>query len=199
MARYLKIRQRADGSWRNFGGRPPIESSDIQGTATAMRAIQVYMLKPQQAEYDKTVQLAAEWLAKAHPKTTEDRAFQLFGLMWAGGNQEMVLKAARDLLREQRSDGGWAQTPSLASDAYATGQALVALKEAGVVMPSDAAYRRGAQFLMNTQFEDGSWYVRSRSIPFQPYFDSSFPYGPDQFVSTAATNWATMALVPITR
>ena len=40
MARYVKSHQRADGSWRTFGGRPPIESSDIQATATAMRAIQ---------------------------------------------------------------------------------------------------------------------------------------------------------------
>ncbi len=96
-------------------------------------------------------------------------------------------------------DGGWAQSASLTSDAYATGQALVALKEAGVVTASDAAYKRGAQFLMNSQFEDGSWYVRSRSIPFQPYFDAGFPYGADQFISDAATNWATMALVPLAR
>jgi squalene cyclase len=85
----------------------------------------------------------------------------------------------------------------LPSDAYATGQALVALKEAGALMPSEAPYKRGAQFLMNTQMEDGSWYVRSRTIPFQPYFDGGFPYGPDQFISAAATNWATMALIPL--
>jgi ankyrin repeat protein len=199
MARYLKSRQGADGSWRNFGGRPPIESSDIQNTATAMRAIQAYMPKAQRAKYDKAVQLAAEWLAKAQPKTTEDRAFQLLGLMWAGGKQEIARKAALDLLHAQRSDGGWAQTDSLTSDAYATGQALVALKEAGVVTATDAAYKRGAQFLMNSQCEDGSWYVRSRSIPFQPYFESGFPYGADQFISDAATNWATMALVPLAR
>jgi len=35
MARYLKGRQRVDGSWRTFGGRPPLESSDLQNTATA--------------------------------------------------------------------------------------------------------------------------------------------------------------------
>jgi squalene cyclase len=199
MARYLKFRQSANGAWPTFGGRPPIESSDIQGTATALRAIQVYMPKVQRTEYDKSVQLAAEWLAQAQPKSTEDRAFQLFGLIWAGGNQEIVRKAAGDLLKEQRSDGGWAQTSSLPSDAYATGQALVALKEAGVVTPADATYNRGARFLMNTQGEDGSWYVRSRSIPFQPYFESGFPYGPDQFISAAATNWATMALLPLAR
>jgi ankyrin repeat protein len=199
IARYLKSRQGTDGSWRTFGGRPPLESSDIQGTATALRAVQVYMPKARRTEYEKTVQLAAGWLAKAEPKTSEDRAFQLFGLMWAGGKQEIVRKAAHDLLEQQRSDGGWAQTPSLASDAYATGQALVALREAGVVTTSDAAYKRGTQFLINTQVEDGSWYVRSRSIPFQPYFDSGFPYGTDQFISTAATNWATMALMPLAR
>lgn len=199
MARYLKGRQRADGSWRTFGGRPPIESSDIQNTATAMHALQVYMLKGQQAEYEKSIQLAAEWLAKAKPVTTEDRVFQVFGLAWAGDRKKIAQQAGRDLLREQRRDGGWAQTPSLPSDAYATGQALVALKEVGVLMPSDASYQRGTQFLINTQIEDGSWYVRSRTIPFQPYFDSGFPYGPDQFISAAATNWATMALIPLAR
>jgi hypothetical protein len=39
-----------------------------------------------------------------------------------------------------------------------------------------------------------SWYVHSRVIPIQPYFDSEFPHGKDQFISAAATNWATMAL-----
>ena len=195
MARYLKSRQRADGSWRTFGGRPPIESSDLQTTATAMRAIQKYMPESRRTEYEKTVQIAADWIAREQPVTTEDRVFRLLGLVWAGGRLDTARQAARDLLREQRADGGWGQTALLASDAYATGQALVALRDAGVLKPSAAAYKRGAQFLMNTQFEDGSWYVRSRTIPFQPYFNAVFPYGPDQFISAAATNWATMALV----
>ena len=199
MARYLKGRQRVDGSWRTFGGRPPLESSDLQNTATAMRAIQVYMPKSDRAEYEKTVQKAADWMAKEQPLTTEDRVFQVLGLVWAGGRQEAARRAAHDLLAGQRSDGGWGQTPSLASDAYATGQALVALKEAGAAMPSDEAYKRGARFLLNTQMEDGSWYVRSRTIPFQPYFDAGFPYGLDQYISAAATNWATMALIPLSQ
>lgn len=199
MAHYVKSRQREDGSWRTFGGRPPIESSDIETTAAAIRAIRVYMPRPQRAEYEKSVQLAADWIAKEQPVTTEDLVFRVLGLAWAGGRQASARQAARDLLRMQRSDGGWGQTVLLASDAYATGQALVALKEAGALAPSDAAYKKGARFLMNTQLEDGSWYVRSRTIPFQPYFDAGFPYGPDQFISSAATNWASMALVPLVR
>src|SRR5215813_1842677 len=46
----------------------------------------------------------------------------------------------------------------------------------------------------STQLEDGSWYVRTRASPIQPYFESGFPHGRDQWISAAATNWATMAL-----
>jgi glycogen debranching enzyme len=97
-------------------------------------------------------------------------------------------------LADQRADGGWAQLPTLSSDAYATGQALVALRESGAISASDAAYKRGSQFLVNTQFADGSWYVKTRALPFQPYFEAGFPFGRDQFISAAATNWAAQAL-----
>jgi hypothetical protein len=36
--------------------------------------------------------------------------------------------------------------------------------------------------------------VRSRSLKFQPYFESGFPYGHDQWISAAATAWASMAI-----
>lgn len=196
LARYLKNYQSSDGCWRIVAHRPPLEASDFQTTAESMRAIQQYRPPTQRAEYEKAVQGAAEWLRKAQPRTTTDRAFQLLGLAWAGGNEAMIRKAARALLAEQRPDGGWAQLPTLGSDAFATGQALVALNEAGAVVPTDAAYTRGVQFLLNTQLEDGSWYVKSRSLPFQPYFESDFPHGPDQWISAAATNWAAMALAP---
>ncbi|PYU94591.1 MAG: hypothetical protein DMG08_07215 [Acidobacteria bacterium] len=44
------------------------------------------------------------------------------------------------------------------------------------------------------QLEDGSWYVKTRALGFQPYFDNGFPHGVDQWISGAATGWATMAL-----
>jgi hypothetical protein len=36
--------------------------------------------------------------------------------------------------------------------------------------------------------------VKTRSLPIQPYFESGFPYGHDQWISSAATSWAAMAL-----
>src|SRR5450432_90940 len=93
----------------------------------------------------------------------------------------------------QRPDGGWAQTAYFASDAYATGQTLVALKQSGF-STSDPVYRKGVDFLLKTQLEDGSWHVASRAPKFQPYFQSGFPHDHDQWISMAGTAWAATAL-----
>ena len=74
----------------------------------------------------------------------------------------------------------------------------MALLESGIIATGHSQYQRGAQYLLNSQMEDGSWFVRTRAPSFQPYFDSDFPYGHDQFISAAASNWAVMALIPAT-
>ena len=181
--------------WVPIAHRPPLELSVFLVTAQSLRALQVYAPKPQRAEYQKSIQLAAAWLAKTPPQTNQDRAYQLMGLAWAGGDKALIKKVAGELLRSQRPDGGWSQIPTLTSDAYATGQALVALKDSGAAMVTDAAYQRGVRFLMNSQLEDGSWHVKTRAMPIQPYFESGFPFGHDQWISASATNWATLALV----
>jgi len=67
-------------------------------------------------------------------------------------------------------------------------------------MPAtDRVYQRGVRYLLDTQLEDGSWFAKSRSVPLQPYFDNGFPHKTDQWISAAATNWATMALVRAAR
>ena len=72
---------------------------------------------------------------------------QLLGLSWAGADRPLRDKGLRELSALQRHDGGWGQTPNLASDAYATGQVLFTLRELG--MPSaNATIRRGVAFLV---------------------------------------------------
>jgi len=194
MAHFLKRQQAPDGNWRILAHRPPLESNDIQVTAASMRAIQLYAPKAGRDEYDRAVRRAAAWLATAPVSATEERAFQLLGLGWAGGNKSLIQTAGRALVAEQRADGGWAQLPTLSSDAYATGQVLVALIESGAITVNDAPYKRGVDFLLKTQFADGSWFVKSRALPLQPHFESGFPFGRDQFISAAGSNWAAMAL-----
>ena len=127
----------------------------------------------------------------------QDRAFQAIALAWAG-RVESARKAALALVDLQRGDGGWSQFAGVDADAYATGQAVYALSVARMPQ-NNAAYRKGIAYLLKTQAQDGSWHVKSRSIWLQPYLDSGFPYGRDQFISTAGTAWASMALATVNR
>jgi hypothetical protein len=97
------------------------------------------------------------------------------------------------LLAIQRADGGWSDLPSMESGAYTTGLAMIALQSSGLPV-SDPAYQRGVRYLLSTQFEDGSWHVRTRAAGFQPYFENGFPHGVDQWISAAGTSLAAMAL-----
>jgi len=195
-ARYARNNQSPDGRFKCRTVRPPLEASDFQVTAATIRSLLAYAPSGQKAEYRKAVERSIRWLEEAQPRTTEDQVFQILGLKWASGGRKTIRKTASQLLAQQRSNGGWGQIPALASDAYATGQALVALRESGLIGPGDGPYRRGVQYLVDSQMEDGSWLVRTRSPSFQPYFESDFPHGYDQFISAAASNWAAMALLP---
>lgn len=194
MVYYLKATQASDGRWLTTIHRPPLEYSDISTTAASLHAIQLYAPAGERDEYQERVGRAAGWLVKATPRANEERVFKLLGLGWAKADRAAIDNASRELLAEQRADGGWSQLPALPSDAYATGQALVALSQAGSLPVSDPAYQKGALFLLRTQLEDGSWLVKTRSLPLQPYFESGFPHGPDQWISSTGTSWATMAL-----
>lgn len=191
---WLKRRQAADGRWPLNTVRPPIESNDIEVTAVSLRALQVFAPPSRRAEYQSAIDRARVWLESAHGDTTEERAFRLFGLTWAKASSAAIAKAADELVALQRPDGGWAQESGMESDSYATGEALVALRESGVASTTHAAFRKGIEFLLRTQDEDGTWYVETRSVPIQSYFESGFPYGTRQWISAAGTAWATTAL-----
>ena len=195
--RNLAAQQLPSGNWRPTGARPPQEFSDITATALAVRAIQIYGCKTPgwPADCLERIRRARLWLLSIKPSSTEEATFQLLGLSWAGADPAHLQNRVRNLILQQRPNGGWGQLPTLPGDAYATGQALYALHEAGGLRVSDPVYRNGIQFLLRTQRPDGSWLVRSRTLRIQPYFESGFPHGRDQFVSVSGTSWASMALI----
>jgi hypothetical protein len=190
----IATQQQRDGKWHGGGiPRPPIEDGNFTRTAQAILALKRYAPPGRMAEMEDRARRATAWLRSAKPITAEDRAFRLLGLAWGGAAPDVRAAAAKEIVEQQHSDGGWGQRTEMASDAYATGLTIYALKESGSDAPA-AVVARASQYLRSTQRADGSWYVRSRSAKFQPYFESTFPYEHDQWISSMATGWATAAL-----
>lgn len=195
VVRFLKSTQLPEGNWFSIESRrPPMSSGVYQNAALSVYALRHYGPPAEKADTDRAIARAAAWLESAKPVTNQDRVFHLLGLAWSNASPAAIRAAAKSLAGLQRDDGGWNQLATMASDAYATGEALYALNAGGKVPVTDPVYRKGVKYLLRTQAPDGSWHVKSRSIWLQPYFDSGFPYAHDQWISAAGTAWATMAL-----
>jgi ankyrin repeat protein len=190
-------RWQRDGHWVTSDFRPPHSSSLFMTTATAVRAISAYLPEELHEERDAVLRSARQWLSATRPLSTEDAAFRLMGLAWTLASQDEIKAAQQDVLAMQRADGGWGQLKDYASDAYSTGEALVALSEARIPQ-TETAWKTGLKFLISSQATDGTWRVRTRMLsPAEvspKYFQTGFPYGKDEFLSYAGSCWAVMAL-----
>lgn len=196
VAHYLLNWQNDLGHWKPSGrGRRPTQGSDFTATYVALRGLNTFSNADQAEQIAERQEKVKQWLLATPPTDNEDRVFRLRSLYYLAVDDDVIDAAAKDLLAEQRSDGGWAQTKEEASDAYATGTALVALSETGILTTDSPIYQRGVAFLLEHQGADGSWRVETRAKPIQVYFESGFPHSKDQFISMAATCWATLALL----
>jgi hypothetical protein len=193
---YMISQAKPDGSFLTESGRVPLESGDIHCAAFSIRAIQLYASAAKKNRVDALVKKTRHWLETQNPNQQQEIVFQLLGMQWCGSSREQKFPVAQKLFAMQHADGGWSQLTTLGSDAYATGQALYALIESGMVKPSDEVYQRGISYLLKTQESTGAWYVQTRSYGIQPFFSSDFPPNDEsQFISAAATNWADLALL----
>jgi len=192
MIHHLLVIQDKGGQWHNNLPRPPIQTSDIAATALVIQALKTYGFPAREEEINDRIARARKYLSGVHPANTEERAYQLLGLAWAGESPAKLHLLANALFREQREDGGWGQLPTLESDAYATGLSLFALAQATCTDTSD--FQRGLGFLLGTQAKDGTWHVRTRAYPFQPTMRSGYPYSRDSWISATGASWASMAI-----
>lgn len=195
MAWYLAETQLPDGSWPDYDVRPPMEEGQIVGTSLTVKALQYYAPAVGSQALKQRIRNARRWMERFEPRNLNQQVYRYHGLGWAGASSSELQAETRKLLAMQRPDGGWAALPGLESDAWATGHTLAALHEVGGIPAHNSAYQRGVEFLLRTQFEDGSWLVKSRTWPFQPHFDSGFPHGKDQWISAGGTAWAVIALL----
>ena len=195
VSHYLLETQSDIKHWRHRGSRPPTSGSDFTATYVALRALTHFGTEDQQEPIAERRKLVADWMASALPIETEDFVFRLSSLQYLDSELGTLNEAVTALLKLQRDDGGWGQKADMTSDAYATGSALTSLICDGHIPSTNESIRKGIDYLLSTQLDDGTWQVTTRAKPVQEYFESNFPHGKDQFISVSATAWSTLALL----
>lgn len=179
-----------DGSWKRVNEARPILSSPDTLTTLALLALSA----PNAPDMGQAGKMAQEkglqWLLAAKPDD-ELQPTVLRLILWSRlGRPDSECKPLEQQLRSsQNEDGGWSQIKLATSDAYATGQALYALAEAGV-LKDDAAIRRAQSFLEKSQREDGAWAMTSRAIMGNGKVATKF-----EPITHAGSAWAVMGLV----
>jgi squalene-hopene cyclase-like protein len=187
LLRQIASKQVSDGSW----GRPLDERVPVGGPVEDIAILsRLALLQSGDNSTNVTdcINKAASWLAANHDKTSRQGGNLRLLMNTREGKPAAELNPAIASIRaEQNADGGWSQTPDMASDAYATGQALYVLARAGVKREAPEM-KRGVEFLTLTQREEGSWPMTSRV--------NAKDLSP---ITAAGTAWAVLGLVRASR
>lgn len=184
------------GRWIASCRRAPMQSSLVADTILSLIGIERYASDEQRPRVAIARLAADKWLATVPLKSQQDRLWRLWGLHQLGGEDDIKQLVRDTILAAQQTDGGWSEADGQPSDAFSTGQTIFVLCQAGTA-PDDPAITRGRDFLLRTQHADGSWKFESHAKPVQPFFDNGDPHGKSQFISVAATAWATSALIQL--
>lgn len=170
VAVHLARHQEEDGAWLlgpPANTPPPVWESREVVALLAYLAWEPYVpADPKEAAAARAGrEKAAAWLSKAKPTdTTQATALRLLLDVRTGKDARQLQSGIDQLLKRQNADGGWSQVRDLASDGYATGQALYVLSFAGV-KNDRPEIQRAVSFLVATQRDDGSWSMTSRNHP----------------------------------
>jgi hypothetical protein len=193
LADWFVTKQAPDGRFIPDRAEAPVDQGDAFTTgaaATVIATARPHGSPAQQVAYDAALAGAASWVSGAALVTTQDKTFAILTLLEAGTPTWApdMLALRSDLLDDQLPDGGWAERPGLGSNAYATGQALHALSEAGLVHAHPAACA-GIYWLVDHQNLDGSWSIGQAGVTTDSTRNSDF----------TATMWPVLALGSIRR
>jgi hypothetical protein len=193
LVEHLASAQHADGSfvgrdaWRPIFNTPSVLTLQVaSGLSRAEPQLQL-------PESESVANAALKYLAD-NPVDDSQQGL-VFQILLATAShqspapQQDTNKLVQRLWKLQKSDGGWAQTDERTSDAFATGQALFALHQAGLDR-NHPSITSAIAFLVNSQQPDGTWQMTSRPNP-----EDGMPATNLNPITYAATAWATLGLV----
>jgi hypothetical protein len=157
--RWLLPRQQPNGEFPIDNVRPPINQGSILTTANSAAAFARAAAETGDPRFRQAADCALQWIASAATVTTQDAALKIMALARLGSPAQRRTAAAlaQELVRDQAADGGWKELSTQSgSNAFATGQALCALRDAGVD-PGSPPFQRAARFLLAHQEPIGAW------------------------------------------
>jgi hypothetical protein len=171
VAVHLAQRQEEDGAYElppHANAPPPVffESREVIALFALLAWERYDSSDPKEtARNQASRQKTLDWLRR-NPTTgtTQALALRLLLDLREGKREAEVQPRLGALLKRQNPDGGWGQEAGMASDAYATGQALYVLSFAGLQRDRPEV-QRAIAFLVSTQRPDGSWAVTPRNYP----------------------------------
>ncbi|MFO1518917.1 MAG: Ig-like domain-containing protein [bacterium] len=156
---WLVKQQKEDGEVPLDHDEPPIDQGSIMNSANSVIAFDRGFKETGDSRFKQAADKALNWIASAKAETTQDKVFKILALSQYGSSaqKQLVPPLVEQLKKEQRDDGGWAETAAMkGSNAYATGQVLYAFKNAGVSV-SSPEFGKGVRFLLDHQKITGDW------------------------------------------
>ncbi len=135
----------------------PIIQGHFQSTANVTAILVDAHRRTGEEKFRRAADRAVGWIAASDTQTTQDRMYKVVALARYGTPEQrrLIRPELEHLAAEQWKDGGWKERATMTgSNAYATGQVLYALKQAGASTHS-GVFRRGVQYLIETQMRDG--------------------------------------------
>ena len=188
LADWFVRKQDATGKWVPDRNEAPVDQGEpfVTGAAsTVLRTAEPYATPAQVASYEAALARAVDWTAANSPVTTQDKAFSLLTLLEGAvpAGDIRLRRIMNDLLSDQAADGGFPERFGLEDNAYATGQAVYALIEAGLAL-NDPSICAGVRWLVDHQAPDGSWAIGTAGISTDSTRNSDF----------TATIWPVLAL-----
>ena len=187
----VKSDQTENGSWSAW---PETRAPIFGDSDESMTALAILSLVPAAATGDVSARSVRDkgirWLRET-PSDEDPQSIAMRLVLWRrlGRPAEVWEPLVQRIKSRQNADGGWSQTKAMASDAWATGQALFALGHA-LIKPDEPVIANAHTFLIKTQRDDGSWPMTSR--PVKPGGDGSKSLIP---ITGAGSAWAILGLV----
>ncbi len=155
-------KQQSEGYWKAKGqfprqNRPGSESDEV---ATMWTILTLSSFDEMDESDLKSRERALDWIKNLDPGESNEWLLTRMLVEHNLDGPDLTHEFLEQLLNQQKPDGGWSWLSKDNSNAFSTGQTLYALNLIGL-QPNNSHVQKAVTYLLQTQREDGTWFVDS--------------------------------------